>query len=165
MDTLVRKAYDVGMAVLVVYESKRDHTRPVADAIADAVAEYDIPTLIRSVDETKPTHVKAATVLVAGCITPGDIPFGGKPTQRMATWINDLDSLEGKPVAAYCAYRFFPHTFADTTTRVAETLSKLTAHFDLRGGTVTASQGINLKSVDKGAKDLVEQMLGHIDKN
>jgi flavodoxin len=162
MDTSIASAYNVAMAVLVVYESKQDHTRAVADAIADAVADYDVPTLTRSVDEAKPTHVESASVLIAGCITPGDVPFGGKPTQRMAAWINDLDSLEGKPVAVFCAYKFFPHTFADTTTRVAETLSKLTARFELRGGMVAASQGINLKSIDKGAKGLVDQILGHI---
>jgi flavodoxin len=150
------------MAVLVVYESKQDHTREVADAIADAAADHDVATLIRSVDETKATHIELASVVIAGCTTPGDIPFGGKPTQRIAAWINDLDSLEGKPVGVYCAYKFFPHTFADTTTRVSETLHKLSAHFELRGGTVVAAQGINLKSMDKGAIDLVDEMLEHI---
>ena len=162
MDRPVPPAYDVAMAVLVVYESKRDHTRDVADAIARAVADHDLPTLIRSVDETTPSHIDTASAVVAGCTTPGDVPFGGKPTQHMAAWINGLDSLEGKPVGVYCAYKFFPHTFADTTTRVAETLSKLAARFELRGGTIAASQGINLKSIDRGANELVDQMLGHI---
>lgn len=161
MDTSFLRAYDVRMAVLVVFESTRDHTREIAEAIARAAADHDLPTLIRSVDETKPSHVDSASAVVAGCTTPGDTPFGGKPTQRMATWIDDLDSLEGKPVAVYCVYKFFPHTFADTTARVAETLSKLTIHFELRGGIVVASQGINLKSIDDGANELVEQLLRH----
>jgi flavodoxin len=153
------------MAVLVVYESKQDRTKEVANAIADAAADRDFPTLIRSVDETTSTHIDSASVVIAGCTTPGDVPFGGKPTQRIAAWINDLDSLEGKPVGVYCAYRFFPHTFADTTTRVSETLDKLGGRFEFRGGRVVASQGINLREMDKGASQLIDQLQGHITDN
>ncbi|MEN8040025.1 MAG: hypothetical protein ABFR95_00835 [Actinomycetota bacterium] len=150
------------MAVLVVYESKQDRTREVADAIADAAAEHSIASLIRTIDETTPEQVASSSGVIAGCTTAADVPFGGKPTQHIAQWINGLDSLEGKPVGVYCAYKFFPHTFADTTTRVSETLSKLGARFELRGGQVFATQGINLKSMEKGANELVDQLLGHL---
>ncbi len=150
------------MAVLVVYGSKQDRTREVVDAIADAAADLGLPTLIRTTDETTPDQIASAAAIVAGCTTAADVPFGGKPTQHIAQWINGLDSLEGKPVGVYCAYKFFPHTFADTTTRVSETLNKLSARFELRGGRIVATKGINFKSVDKGAGELIGQLVAHL---
>ena len=162
IDSRGPEEYDVGMAVLVVYESKRDRSREVADAIADAAADHNLSTLIRTIDETTPKQIASAAAVVAGCTAAADVPFGHKPTRSIAQWINGLDSLEGKPVGVFCAYKFFPHTFADTTVRVSETLDKLSARFELKSGKVTAARWINLKSIDTDAAKLVDELAGNL---
>jgi flavodoxin len=147
------------MDVLVVYESKHDRTRLVVDAIAEAAASHHVATLVRTIDEATPALVASSDVVIAGCTTPGDTPFGGKPTRRMGAWIDGLDPLGGKRVGVYCAYNFWPHTFADTTTRVAETLRVLGDKFELKGATVEATQGINIKSAERGSAALIENLL------
>jgi flavodoxin len=146
------------MTVLVVYESKHDRTRQVAESIADAAASHDIATLVRTFDEATPSQVSSVTAVVAGCTAPGDTPFGGDHSQGIVDWINDLDPLDGKLIGVYCTYKFFPHTFADTTRRVAHTLDELSERFERKGGVVAATQGINLKALDNGATELVDQL-------
>ncbi len=161
IDSPSHRGYHSYMAVLVVYENNRN--REVAEAIAKATASHDVATLVLPADEITPAHIASASAVIAGCRTPGDVPFGGVSTQHVVTWIARLEPLDGKPIGVYCAYKFFPHTFADTTARVAKTLSKLSQMLELHGGKVVATQGINLKSIDDGAHELVERMLGDRD--
>jgi flavodoxin len=148
------------MTVLVVYESKHDRTRQVAESIADAAASHDIATLVRTFDEATPSQIASVSAVVAGCTTPGDTPFGSNHSQGVVDWINDLDPLDGKLIGVYCTYKFFPHTFADTTRRVAHTIDELSKRFEHKGGVVAATQGINLKALDNGAAELVDELVG-----
>jgi hypothetical protein len=103
-----------------------------------------------------------ARVLVVGCSTKVDTPFGGKTTRAARTWIEQLPDLHGKPVAVYCTYSFFPHTFADVTTRTAEVLAGLEQELELRGGKIVASQGILNRRMSEGANALVSAVLDYL---
>jgi len=147
------------MDVLVAYESRRGWARRAADAVADAAASHGVATLIRRIDQISPDHLAAADALVAGCWTPGKVPFGDRPTRRMTAWIERLPPLDGKPVGLFCTYRFFPHTFADTTTRAAETLHELSSRFEMKGATVAATRSIHFKAIEESATDLIDRVL------
>jgi flavodoxin len=148
------------MEILVAYDGEHGQIRQVADAVADAAASRGVATILLSVGDIEPTHVDSADGVIAGCWTPGDVPFGGKPTRRMATWIDSLPPLNNKPVGVFCLFRFFPHTFADTTTRVAESLDQLSNRFEMKGANVAVTQSIHTKSIDEDATLLVDALFG-----
>lgn len=150
------------MEVLVAYESRRGGARRAARAIADAAADRGIATLVRSVAEVKPGHVRAADALVAGCWTRASVPFGGEPTQHMVRWIGRLPPLDGKPVGVFCTYSFLPHTFADTAARTAETQGELTQRFQLRGAKVVASRSLHIRSLQGAAARLIVSVTAHV---
>jgi hypothetical protein len=101
--------------------------------------------------------------VIAGCWTPGNVPFGDAPTRRMAAWVEALPPLDGKPVGVFCTYRFFPHTFADTAARTAETEHELASRFELKGAKVVTTRAFHIDSIDKDAAELVDLVLEHIE--
>lgn len=147
------------MDLLVIYESELGRVRDAVDAIANAAASHGVATLIRSIDEFEPEHLESADAVIAGCWTQGKVPFGDAPTRNLAAWIEDLPALDGMPVGVFCTYRFFPHTFADTATRTAETENELSKRFEARGGRIVARMSINAGSIDDGASQLVDSVL------
>lgn len=150
--------YDV-MDLLVIYESELGRARDAADAIANAAAAHGVATLIRSIEEFEPSHLESAGAVVAGCWTQGKVPFGDTPTRNLAAWVEDLPALDGMPVGVFCTYRFFPHTFADTATRTAETENELSTRFEAKGAKVVARMSINSGSIDDGATQLADSLL------
>ena len=78
----------------------------------------------------------------------------------MTQWIDSLPELHGKPVGMFCTCTFFPHTFADTTTRVAESLNQLSSRFEMKGANVAVTQSIHTKSIDEDATLLVDALFG-----
>ncbi len=119
------QAGDDSPRVLVVCESERGRTGSAADAIAAAAARNGADALASTIDDTPPARVAQADAVILGCWAPGKVPFGDEPARRLADWIETLPNLDGKPVGVFCVYRFFPHTFADMATRVAETELRL----------------------------------------
>jgi flavodoxin len=150
------------MEILVAYEGRRGRARQAADAVADAAASRGVAALIRAIDEVEPAHLTTTAAVIAGCWTVGKVPFGDRPTRRMARWVETLPPLDGKPVGLFCTYRFFPHTFADMTTRTAETLHDLSHRFELNGAKVVATRSINLRSIDSDAAKLVDRTFEHL---
>jgi len=153
------------MDVLVAYEGQRGRAGLAADAIAKAAGAYSIPTLVREIDDIAPGDFAVVDALIAGCWTPGDVPFGGEPTLRMASWIESLQPFDGMPIGVFCTYTFFPHTFADTAARTAETLNEMSNRFELRGGRVVASRSMYIKSLADAAADLVGRVLEQLPGN
>lgn len=90
------------------------------------------------------------------------MPFGGEPTTRMVRWIDGLPPLDGKPVGVFCTYRFFPHTFADTAARTAETQGELARRFELRGANVLAARSMHVRSLEDAAARLIESVTAHL---
>jgi flavodoxin len=150
------------MEILVAYDGEHGQIRQVADAVADAAAFRGVATILLTVGDIDSAHIDSADAVIAGCWTPGDVPFGGKPTRRMATWIDGLPPLNDKPVGVFCLFRFFPHTFADTTTRVAESLNQLSSRFEMKGANVAVTQSIHTKSIDEDATRLVDALLARL---
>jgi flavodoxin len=150
------------MPVLIAYESGVGRARRAADAIADAAGDHGVATLVRSIDDVKQDYVETSDVLIVGCWTPGKVPFGDRPTRRMGRWIESLPRIDGKPVGVYCTYRFFPHTFADTAARTAETLTELGNRLEEKGARVVATRSMNLRAIGRAAVALVDEALEHL---
>jgi hypothetical protein len=62
----------------------------------------------------------------------------------------------------FCLFRFFPHTFADTSTRVAESLNQLSSRFEMKGANVAVTQSIHTKSIDEDATHPVDALLARL---
>jgi flavodoxin len=150
------------VGVLVIIESGRGHAEDVADVIVDAAVAQGVTARSGTIEEVGPDEVVAADAVVAGCWTAGRVPFGDQPTQRMTAWIDQLPALDGKPVAVFCTYRFFPHTFADVATRTGEIENELVTRFEMRGAKVVARKSIHAKSTDADARILVDRLLEHV---
>jgi hypothetical protein len=60
----------------------------------------------------------------------------------------------------FCTYSFFPHTFADVAARTSEVLAGLSAAFEVRGGTVVATQRLHQGEFDRAATSFVSNVLG-----
>jgi menaquinone-dependent protoporphyrinogen IX oxidase len=150
------------MEVLVAYEGRRGRTRRAADVFADVLASRSVATIVRDIDAIGAGDLSAADAMIAGCFTPGDVPFGGPPTEHMSRWIEALPDLDGMAIAVFCTYTFFPHTFADTAARTAETLNEMSTRFELRGGKVVATRSMYTKSLEAAAADLVDKLLQYL---
>ncbi len=150
------------MDVLVAYESQRGRARRAAQAVAEAAAGHGVATLVRPIDDVEASDIAGADALIAGCWVRGDVPFGGEPARRMAAWVRGLPDLGGKPAGVYCTYRFFPHTFADTAARTAETLHKIGTGLELRGAAVTVTQSIHFGAMSDGAAKLIHRLLKQV---
>jgi flavodoxin len=145
----------------IVYESRRGRARRAAESVAEAAAARGVPTLLRSIEEAVPDDILEAPALIAGCWTKIDTPHGGETVQSVSQWFETLPELHGKPVGLFCSYTFFPHTFADTATRTAEALARLTRAVETKGGKVVSSHSLHFQAFDKGAEELVAEVLEH----
>ncbi len=145
----------------IVHESGRGKARRAAEAVAKAAAAHGMPTLVRSTSDAISDDILEAPALVAGCWTKIDTPYGGEPVRSMSNWIEALPELHGKPVGLFCAFTFFPHTFADTATRTAEALALLARGIEEKGGKVVSSHSLHIQELEKGAETLVTEVLEH----
>jgi len=145
----------------IVYESRRGRARRAAEAIVEAAAARGVPTLLRSIEEAVPDDILDAPALIAGCWTKVDTPYGGDAVLAVSQWMETLPDLHGKPVGLFCSYAFFPHTFADTATRTAEALARLSRTIEEKGGNVVSSHSLHFQELAKGAEDLTAEVLEH----
>lgn len=148
--------------VIVVCESQRGKAGTVAEAARDAARARGFGATIGVIEDLAPATITAADALIAGCWMPGKAPFGDEPLHRMLKWVDSLEPLEGKPIGVYCTYRFFPHTFADTATRTAETEHLLQAKLEEKGGKVFAKRSIHINSIEQDTAALVDAVLEHV---
>jgi len=156
------QATETSGTVVVVCESQRGRAAAVAEAARDAARARGFGATIGVIDDLAPATIASAAALIAGCWMPGKAPFGDEPLQRMMGWIDSLEPLDGKPIGVYCTYRFFPHTFADTATRTAETEHLLQAKFEELGGKVAAKRAIHVNSIEEDTAALVDAVLEHV---
>lgn len=153
---------DQSGTVVVVCESQRGRASAVAAAARDAAKARGFEATVGVIEDVAPSTIAAADALIAGCWMPGKAPFGDEPMQRMMDWIESLEPLEGKPIGIFCTYRFFPHTFADTATRTAETERALKVRFERKGGKVAAKRSIHMNSIEEDTAALVDAVLEHV---
>jgi flavodoxin len=148
--------------LVVVYESTRGHAAGAAGVLADALTAHGVTVVVRCIADIEPGDTQNADAIIAGCWTPGRAPFGDEPCRNLASWIEELQPLQGKPVGLFCTYRFFAHTFADMATRTAETERELETRFERRGAKVAAKRSLHFRSVEDDAPQLVEKVLEYV---
>ncbi len=147
------------MEVLIVYEGGHGRTRKVAELMAKAVEDAGSAATVAPVGEADAAAVADVDALLTGCWVQGRIPFGGKPTRKMADWIRSLPPLAGTPAAAFCTYRFFPLAYSDAVARTAESLQAMQAGLESRGADVVATKTIHPRRADEVAAPLVREVL------
>ena len=152
-------SYGVHMDAYVVYESDHGKARRAAEAIAEKAAAKGFNATVHSIEDADADDIAASETLVVGCTAQIDTPFGGDVRSHATRWLAALPELEGKPVAVYCTFSFFPHTFADATARTAEVLHLLTRGIESRGGAVVTVRSIQNRKLDAGAAALVSELI------
>ena len=141
--------------MLVVVDGNQKKSKVAAQAIVDTAWTYGLDARFLSTEDAEPGDVASAESLIVGCAARVDTPFGGQDARSMASWMQDLPPLGGKPVAVFCSYAFFPHTFADVTTRTAEVLDGLEQAVQAKGGTLVASEAILNRKLGEGITSLL----------
>lgn len=135
------------MNVLVVYESRRGHTRRAAEAIADAVRSDGATVVVKSIDAFAADDVATADAMVVGTWVEGLIIFGVKPAGARR-W--SLPSLAGKRAAVFCTYAFNPR-------RAVDTLADVVAG---AGANVVARHAFHHRDPTSGAADFARELMG-----
>lgn len=110
-------------------------------------------------EDTTPDEVAAADIVLVGCWSEADEPFGGEATSHLVEWIEGLPSLAGKPIGAFTAHSALPHPFSDPVGHAEESLSALTSHLVQRGAVVAAAHSFSRLGLDREAGDFVEAVL------
>ena len=146
----------------VIYQSHNRKALRAAEAIARAARNRGMSCDIAPIDGTDVDAIMRIDALVVGCSAEVDTPFGGEATRTTQSWIDEIPDVHGKPCAAFCTYSFFPHTFADVTTRTGEVLERLERALEMKGGNVVASQGFLNRKLDEGAEALVSKLAAYV---
>jgi flavodoxin len=151
------------MDVLIVHDGQSGRTRKAAEAMARTAAASGAEATVKSVEVATPDDAAQADVLVAGCWVKGKVPFGDAQASRMASWIEGLPALDGKPAGAFCTYRGFPLLFADAVARTGETLNRLKAGLEAKGADVVATHTVDRDSPDRGVAEFVAEVLQQVE--
>jgi hypothetical protein len=132
--------------VLFIYEGDRRRVRRAAASMAACTRSLGAEPTLMPVAVATRADVERADSVIVGCRARTRYPFGGEPVRDMCHWIEDLPPLEGKPAGVFCTYGFFPRTFADTVTRVSETLDMLSRRLTAKGARVVADHAFDRAS-------------------
>ena len=136
------------MNVLVLYQSRRGHTRQAADAIAQAARDLNHTVTVKSIIEVRKSEVQAADVLFIGTWIQGFILFGVKPAGA-TLWVPALPSLESKPVGIFCTYAFNPRGG----------LKALGTMLESRGATILGQRAFQRNHPIEGAASFVMDVI------
>jgi flavodoxin len=136
------------VTVLVLYQSRKGHTRGAAEAIAQVARDLTYEVVVKSVIEVRKADVDAADVLFVGTWVHGLILFGIRPAGA-DLWVPALPSLEGKPIGVFCTYAFNPRYSL-------RTLGDMLA---ARGATILGQHAFHRSNPQDGAQAFVETVL------
>lgn len=136
------------MNVLVLYQSRKGHTKAAAEAIAQAARNLNHDVAVKSVIEVLQADVEKAGALFVGTWVQGFILFGVKPAGA-DLWASALPSLDGKPVGVFCTYAFHPRG----------SLRMLGDLLAARGGTILGQRAFHRSCTDDGAEPFVRGIL------
>jgi flavodoxin len=136
------------MNVLVLYQSRKGHTRSAAEAIARAAHTLNHNVNIKSIIEVRPTDVENANVLFIGTWIQGFILFGVKPAGA-ELWVQSLPSLAGKSVGIFCTYAFNPRG----------SLQSLGVMLEAHGATLVGQRAFHQNHPGDGAEMFVKSVL------
>lgn len=139
------------MQILILYQSRKGHTRQTAEAIAEIARKIGHTVAIKSVIEVRQADIEQAELLFIGTWVQGFILFGVKPAAA-DLWVPALPSLTGKPVAIFCTYAFNPR----------RSLGRLSELLAARGAKVIGQRAFHRSRLEDGAEDFVRQMLSTV---
>ncbi len=151
---------DPGGTVLIAYGDPGSMTKRATDLMAQAVRAQGRLPLVKLLDQVTEEDVRAADHLLVGCRARTRYRFGGPPVEQAMRCIGALPPLDGKRVGVFCTYRFFPHTFADTVTRVSETLYQFKRGLEEKGAVVVADEALHRRTIADSTESLVQMVVG-----
>jgi flavodoxin len=140
------------MDVLVLYQSRKGHTRDAAEAIAQAARDLDCGVAVKSVIEVRKADIETADALFIGTWVHGLILFGVRPAGA-ELWVPALPSLEGKPVGVFCTYAFNPR----------DSLRVLGDMLIGRGATIIGQRAFHRSRPGDAAKQFVQSVLQSVE--
>jgi flavodoxin len=150
LSSLQRK---LAMNVLVLYQSRKGHTRAAAEAVAQAVRAQNHTVNVKSVIEIRRADVENADALFLGTWVQGFILFGVKPAGA-DLWVRALPSLQDKPVGIFCTYMFNPRS----------SLRMLGSMLAARGATVLGQRAFQRSRLDDGLEPFVQGVLHSVER-
>lgn len=136
------------MNVIVLYQSRKGHTRAAAESIAQAARDLNHAVVVKSVIEVLKADVEQADVLFVGTWVQGFILFGVKPAGA-DLWVRALPSLDGKPVGVFCTYAFNPRG----------SLRMLGDLLTAKGAIILGQRAFHRSRTADGAEQFVESIL------
>lgn len=136
------------MNVLVLYQSRRGHTREVAEVIGQITRNLNHEAVVKAVSQVRASDVERADALFVGTWVQGFILFGVKPAEA-SLWVPGLPSLKGKPVGVFCTYAFSP----------AGSLRTLATMLEARGATIVGQHAFHRRRPRAGTESFVQQVV------
>jgi flavodoxin len=140
------------MNVLVLYQSRKGHTRTAAEAIAQVARDLNHTVKIKSVIEVQNADIDHADALFIGTWVQGFILFGVKPAGA-DLWVRAIPSPEGKPVAVFCTYAVNPRG----------SLQKLSGLLSARGARVVGQRAFHRSRLHEGVEPFVHSVLQSVE--
>ena len=136
------------MKVLILFNSQKGHTQAAGEAMAQAARAQGHEVTVKAVSQVRASEVDGADLLFIGTWVQGFILFGVKPANA-TLWVPALPALKGKPVAAFCTYKFNPRG----------SLQKLGEMLAGRGASIIGQQAFQRDHAVQNAEPLVKQAL------
>lgn len=136
------------MKAVVIHESLTGNTERAAVRIAELLVEGGYEAVACSTTKVDYQALADADLVVVGSWTDGLFLFGQKPARsgRLAK----LPYMTGKRCAVFCTYAI----------ETGRTLEKLTDIMASRGADVVGGYAIKRSSIDEGAQEFVDRLLG-----
>lgn len=138
------------MNAVVIHESLTGTTKKAGELIADQLTAAGIPTVACSTTAIDMQALSAADLVIVGSWTDGFVFVGQRPGR--AGRLRRLPFMAGKQCIVYCTYAI----------DVGNTLDKLSAIVQSRGGDVLGGMAIRRDRVAADVTDFVERALGAV---
>jgi hypothetical protein len=135
---------------VIIYESMTGTTRRAAHLIGDGFFQHRISSQVYPTVGVTPEALRDAELVVIGTWTDGALIVGQRPGR--AKRLRALPDLSGKRCIVYCTYAIHP----------GQTLKKLTAIVEERGGEVLGGMTLRRDHLERDAADLVERVVDAI---
>jgi hypothetical protein len=135
---------------VIIYESMTGTTRRAAHLIGDGFFQHRIGSQVYPTVGVTPEALRDAELVVIGTWTDGALIVGQRPGR--AKRLRALPDLSGKRCIVYCTYAIHP----------GQTLKKLTAIVEERGGEVLGGMTLRRDHLERDAADLVERVVDAI---
>jgi hypothetical protein len=135
---------------VIIYESMTGTTRRAAHLIGDGFYDHRIGSTIHPAGGVTAGEVADADLVVVGTWTDGALIVGQRPAK--ARRLRALPDLTGKRCLVYCTYAIHP----------GQTLKKLTAIVEARGGEVLGGMTFRRDHLEQDAAEFVDRVIAAV---